>query len=290
MKSTCVAAARVLTVLAGVVLAGGCVSLDEYRQLEATQRRCNSERERLNADLANSRSQSKTLQDRIDELEKALGGRERAMTLLERQAGEAQDSLSKMTEIYEKLAAQRVPSGTIVIKQISPELDAALKDFAAKHPGQVEYDAQRGMLKFVSDVLFDSGKDVVKPNAVATIDELAKIVASPAAAKFEVRIVGHTDNDPIKYSAAQHPTNWHLSVHRAIAVMNVLVKGGMAPDRIGVMGYGEFRPVAPNDTRTNKALNRRVELYLYPRQASAAQAPRRMAPMKRRAPKPAEEK
>jgi len=103
---------------------------------------------------------------------------------------------------------------------------------------------------------------------------LAGIIDSPAAADFDAVIVGHTDNIPIvkPETKAKHPTNWHLSVHRAISVMNVLRGGAVAPDRLGVMGYGEYRPAVANDTKANRAKNRRVEVYLVPKHAVGQQS------------------
>mgnify|MGYP003693640179 CR=1 FL=1 len=63
-------------------------------------------------------------------------------------------------------------------------------------------------------------------------------------------VVGHTDTLPIgPITGRKHPTNWHLSVHRAIAVMFTLKNYGVEYLRMGCMGYGEFRPRVPNPNR-----------------------------------------
>ena len=82
---------------------------------------------------------------------------------------------------------------------------------------------------------------------------------------LEVRVVGHTDNVPIRRSstAAQHPTNIHLSAHRSISVRDALVGDGIDANRFMVAGYGEFRPIAANGARGSE-MNRRVELFLVP--------------------------
>ena len=82
-------------------------------------------------------------------------------------------------------------------------------------------------------------------------------------------IVGHTDNKPIKrqQTRAEHKTNWHLSAHRAISVMNLLSEQQVRLTRMGVMGYGEYHPLADNATTEGKAKNRRVEIYLVPRES-----------------------
>ena len=96
------------------------------------------------------------------------------------------------------------------------------------------------------------------------LSAFASIIKSAAADGFEVIVVGHTDNRPVvrPETKAQHPTNWHLSSHRAIAVSNILQKNSYPPNRIGVMGCGQYRPVADNGTAQGSSENRRVEIIL----------------------------
>ena len=99
------------------------------------------------------------------------------------------------------------------------------------------------------------------------IESLAQILNSPVAQDFDVLIVGHTDDIPIKKSAtlAKHPSNWHLSAHRAISVERILAATGITETRFSVMGMGQFRPIAPNAPGgKGNSLNRRVEIYIVP--------------------------
>ena len=150
--------------------------------------------------------------------------------------------------------------------QIPVELGAMLEDFANKED-MVTYDAAKGIVKFKSDLLFQKGSDVVAPDAEKAVAALCTILSSPEAEKFDVIIAGHTDDIPIgkPETRQKHPTNWHLSVNRAISVLNIMSRNNMAPTRVSVRGFGEFRPVVPN--KPNKAgepQNRRVEIYLVP--------------------------
>ena len=84
---------------------------------------------------------------------------------------------------------------------------------------------------------------------------------------LKVRIEGHTDSDKI-HGALQRKfsTNWELSAIRATTVARFLVeKSGLDPRIIYAAGYGEYHPVAPNDTPENKAKNRRIEIVLIPK-------------------------
>jgi len=75
-----------------------------------------------------------------------------------------------------------------------------------------------------------------------------------------IQIEGHTDNQPIR--SPQFPSNWELASARAASVVRLFAEAGIAPQRMVVIGYGEFRPVEPNDTIERRARNRRVTLNI----------------------------
>ena len=85
-------------------------------------------------------------------------------------------------------------------------------------------------------------------------------VAGVTGRRFQVS--GHTDNEPIRHSS--FGSNWQLSAERALEVVNLLVQSGMQPETLSAAGYGEFDPVAANDTAEGKAKNRRIEITLQP--------------------------
>ncbi len=141
--------------------------------------------------------------------------------------------------------------------------DRRLQQLAAQNPNLVTYDAQRGMLQFASDLTFDSGSDVVKASAQQSLAALASVLKGGAGASYEIRVVGHTDNMRIgSGTARRHPTNMHLSAHRAIAVRRALVSMGVPAAKIQAAGWGEFRPSVANNASSGTAQNRRVEIFL----------------------------
>jgi chemotaxis protein MotB len=144
------------------------------------------------------------------------------------------------------------------------ELSTLLEDFA-KTSSMVSYDSERGIVKFKSDLLFEKGSDQVASTAVSAVQSLCGILNTEEGKNFDVLIAGHTDNIPIQKPATRdkHPTNWHLSVHRAISVLNVMRSNSIDPERMSVRGFGEYRPVAPNAPNNGgNELNRRVEIYI----------------------------
>lgn len=101
-------------------------------------------------------------------------------------------------------------------------------------------------------IYFDVNKDIVKPESIGTLKEIAQVLKENPSVK--VKIVGHTDSD------GDNDKNLDLSKRRANSVKNELVKTfGLDASKIETDGIGENKPIAPNDTSSNKALNRRVE-------------------------------
>lgn len=118
------------------------------------------------------------------------------------------------------------------------------------------------VVTFVADVLFDSGKAKIKSEALPILDKVAAVLQENVP-QLNIGIEGHTDNDPIKYSGWK--SNWELSTARALSVLHYLVDNkDISPDRASAIGYGEYRPVATNETREGRHLNRRVEVVILP--------------------------
>ncbi len=214
-------------------------------------------------------------QEQVVELQERLAEAQARIAALQGDAGSEADALAQAIAERDRLrkalddAEDRLRNASAVV--LPPELDDALSRLAEANPQLMSYDAERGMVKLRSDLTFALGSAQVSAGATNTLGSLARIFNSPSASQYEVRVVGHTDNVPIKNvgTREKHPTNWHLSVHRAIAVMEVLAKAGVPQTRMSVAGYGEFMPVVPNGVGGAEA-NRRVELYLVARSTPSA--------------------
>jgi len=226
------------------------------------------------------KAQNSTQQGRIDELENALnqcnGQLQQKSQELEALRGkggvdlQAKDAtiaaleadIQKKKALIARMQEQLMKGGAVLPQQVND----LLQDFA-KTSNMVDFDPATGMLKFKSDLLFNLGSDSVQAGAVESIKTLAGIMNSAEAKEFDLVIVGHTDDVPIKKPSTlkNHPSNWHLSVHRAISVEQMLSKNGIAAERMAVKGYGEYRPVEPNKPgKKGNAANRRVEIFIVP--------------------------
>jgi chemotaxis protein MotB len=127
------------------------------------------------------------------------------------------------------------------------------------------------VITFVADVLFDSGKAKIKSEAYPILDKVA-VVLKKNVPQLNVGIEGHTDNQPIKFSGWK--SNWELSTARALSVLHYLVdQKGIIPERLSAMGYGEYSPVASNDTKEGRQMNRRVEVVILPQLTKVKEQP-----------------
>ena len=146
---------------------------------------------------------------------------------------------------------------------LSGSATARFEELAAKYP-DFDFDPLTGISKFGPHVLFDSGKAELKPGAVPLLREFAQIMSSPEAQGLNVLIVGHTDDERIAGARTRdkHPTNWHLSTDRANEVAVTLSAAGLAERRMGVAGYSKYQPIVRNRGDSERAQNRRVEIYV----------------------------
>ncbi|MGC1965323.1 MAG: OmpA family protein [Candidatus Acidiferrales bacterium] len=96
------------------------------------------------------------------------------------------------------------------------------------------------------------------PQALPTLSAIVKVIGPE---RMRIRIEGYTDNVPIH--SARFDSNWELSTARATEIIKLFItKYAIAPDRLSASGYGEYHPVAPNDTAEGRGTNRRVDLVI----------------------------
>ena len=252
----------------------GCVSLDEHESLQPLNAIIEEEQIRVKNYLIEPEALLANKGTQITSLTNELATKDRLVTSL----NDERDRLLAELRQAQKTLADAVgkgPGQTIIMNSALPApLNEKLKALAQKYPDLMEFDETKGVLRWKSDLLFDLDSDVVSAseNVQAALDEFAKIVRGPEASGFDVLVVGHTCTTPISKPSTlkEHKTNWHLSAHRSISVMSMLANKQVPQTRIGVMGYGEHRPIAENSSQSGKAKNRRVEIYLVPRETVQA--------------------
>ncbi len=240
-----------------LLLVNGCTELQDLKVRNAAQEQ---QIEKLASDLQANRLKSQQVQRKLDGIEAAHKAQTDA--LQQRLAALAED-LGRKKTLISSMQKQLVYGGA----SIPVELSTALEDFAGAEQ-MAEYDSSRGIVKFKSDLLFERGSDIVAPGAAGAVRALCKILSSEQGKKFDVVVAGHTDDIRIARAATRqkHPTNWHLSAHRAISVLEMMMQNKIAPERLSVRGFGQYRPVEPNKpNKKGNPQNRRVEIYIVPK-------------------------
>lgn len=194
--------------------------------------------------VATMKQRLEKLGQNVDSLAKEKGQLTQAMA----------DATTRLDELRKQKAAAEARAQTF------RSLIAKLRSMIDSGQLKVAIRGGRMLIALPNDILFDSGQTAVKSEGKAALTKVAQVLATVGDRDFLV--AGHTDNVPIR--TALFPSNWELSTRRAVEVVHILVAQGMNPKVLAAAGYGEFDPVAANDTTEHRAQNRRIEIVLQP--------------------------
>lgn len=181
----------------------------------------------------------------------SLGVLESGMTISDQASIAGRDS--PMGQLFEQNPLERELAEDVLYALSALQATLGLQDSF-----WIEFTERGLVIHFTDRVLFDTGKAELKPEARELLAVLAgQLKDLPQA----IRVEGHTDNVPIHN--AVFPSNWELSAARAVGVVRYLIEaGGIDPRRLAAVGYGEYRPIASNETAEGRARNRRVDIVL----------------------------
>ena len=131
----------------------------------------------------------------------------------------------------------------------------------------IKTDNRGVIIQLRENILFQSGKAEIIANSKSVLDSINGLISN---FPNDIVIEGHTDNIPI--SNNQYKNNWQLSSARALTVLEYFVgiKGQTHPERFKSIAYGEYQPIAPNNSDVNRALNRRVNILIVANEKEAA--------------------
>lgn len=146
--------------------------------------------------------------------------------------------------------------------EVEPSMYFQVKKFVEEYDLSEVVDiinSERGIVIQLRDnILFETSSSALRNDSKTILDKISTLIGSLPNNIF---IEGHTDNRPINTS--EFPSNWELSVDRAVNVVRYFVEArGLEANRFSAAGYGEFQPIAPNDTLENMAKNRRVNILI----------------------------
>lgn len=222
-------------------------------ELLEANRALTDQNQTLSAENETLRSANASLTSAVESRDKTISDFRRFIEQLKSENSGLQGQLSAFDERLKG----------IKFGQLDPATDQALKDLAAQYPDLITYDADRGMVRFTSDLTFASGSDEVTSAGRQSLEALARILTGSAASGYDVKIVGHTDSQRVRQITGRKFTdNWELSAFRSISVMREFTKIGVAPERLEVAGRGEWLPAVQNTAKGNTPQNRRVEIFL----------------------------
>ena len=217
---------------------------EEKSELEEARSLLKEDNKDLRQNLETLKMDVNNFQDQIAALQENNKALQSEAKALERQK---EEEMTEMRGTYEDLLADmksEIENGKITITQLRGKLEVNMLD----------------------EILFDSGKTTIKPQGVEVLDRVGNILLK--VKDRAINIEGHTDNVPIGADLSkQYPTNWELSATRATNVARYLQeKIGMNPSLLSATGYGEYQPVASNETEEGRAKNRRIEIVLVPKE------------------------
>jgi len=145
-------------------------------------------------------------------------------------------------------------------EELAEKIQEAISEAKLTQDVDVNFTSQYVLLTMNGALLFDSGNDNVRSEALPILEKVAKVLDRYAQHTIEVE--GHTDNVPI--SGGVFKNNDILSDYRALAVFNYLVENtSLDPAKIKHAGRGEYMPIADNSTPEGRAKNRRVEIKIF---------------------------
>ena len=250
-----------------------CVSSKKYRVLDASYKASQSNEKNCNELLLNSQAlnndltnQRKALQAQIDYLNSnnanILGALKDMSVLTSKQAESVKQSLQNLSE----KDAYIMNLQTAISRKDSLNMNLVMNlksSLANINDEDVNIKVEKGVVYVdISDkLLFNSGKYDVTERAQEVLGKVARVLN--AYPDIEFMVEGHTDSVPIHTECMED--NWDLSVKRATAIVRILEnKYQMSPSRMTASGHSEYAPVASNETKEGRALNRRTRIIILP--------------------------
>jgi chemotaxis protein MotB len=275
-----------LTELLSLEKSGKASAAEEVAQLRANLVGAESERDRYKGLYEGAGGSSASPQGRVTELSGALDAEKRIssralaqvevlnqqIAALRRQLAALQDALDASAQKDKEAQIQIADLGqrlNVALAQRVQELSRYRSDFFGRLRAilgdRPDIKIVGDRFVFQSEVFFDTGQAVLKPEGRLELDGLASALLDlekkiPSDISWALRVDGHTDIRPI--GGGQFKSNWELSAARAISVVQYLISKGVSPQRLVAAGFGEFQPIDTATTEDAFSRNRRIELKL----------------------------
>jgi chemotaxis protein MotB len=219
----------------------------------------NSQIDLEKAATARAVAQIEILNQQITALRRQIAALEEALGTSEQKEKESQLRITDLGQRLNLALAQRVQE----LSRYRSDFFGKLREILGNRP-DIRVVGDRFV--FQSEVFFDSGAAVLRPEGRAELDQLATALLElekkiPSGINWVLRVDGHTDTRPLTGNSS-FKSNWELSAARAISVVQYLISKGISPQRLVAAGFGEYQPIDPGSTEEAFSRNRRIELKL----------------------------
>jgi chemotaxis protein MotB len=217
------------------------------------QEECGNSLNRLKEELRSEREKHiKELNRQRKDYEKQIAGLKERIENLNRELAE----LKRLSDSQKRELARMSEQTLELEKQLEEEIRLGQIRLKKFH--------DRLIINIDDKISFNSGSARLKKSVLRALGKISGILVKYP--ENRIVIEGHTDNVPI-VSKRRFRDNWHLSTERALSVLAYILKKNrkLERSRFSAAGYGEFHPIVPNDSKKNRALNRRVDIVVIPR-------------------------
>ncbi|HOP63625.1 MAG TPA: OmpA family protein [Spirochaetota bacterium] len=214
------------------------------------QKKCDEEREKLRKECDSEREK---LLDEINSLKKNY---EDKINSLNSQIENLNSEIADLKKLNEKQRAELAR-----MESQAQELEKQLEEEIRNGNIRLKKSRNRLIINIDDRISFDSGRANLKKQVLPALRKIRDILAQYP--EYNIIVEGHTDDIPIRTSRFRN--NWQLSTERALAVLGYILKNKeLKPERFSATGCGQYRPVVPNNSKENRALNRRVDIIVVP--------------------------
>jgi len=247
-----------LIISVALAVSSGCLFGPNARvaELETINRSLSEQNQAQLAEIENLKVHGNNVENQLIRAEEDLARLDQSAELDRQQ-------LANYKKEHEELYGQI--QGLARRNPLDGQTERRLAEVSTRYPS-LQFDPTTGMAKFDMDILFDTGRDELKPGAEKVLGEFVEVLTAPEAADLKVMVVGHTDDRPVARRPARDlfADNFRLSTARALAVADRMRTLGLSNTRIGVAGFGAHQPIAPNVSLKDRQKNRRVEIFVMP--------------------------
>ncbi|MEW6559893.1 MAG: flagellar motor protein MotD [Pseudomonadota bacterium] len=143
------------------------------------------------------------------------------------------------------------------LEGVARQIESLLSSLIRKGDVQVRMTPLGVVIDIHDTVLFASGQAELTPQAQELLDQIAQVLHG---VDYPIQVNGYTDDRPI--NTPLYRSNWALSSARAVSVVEMFIAQGVRPEQLVAAGYGQYHPVASNDTAKGRAANRRVSVVI----------------------------